>query len=98
MTMPFRPGRSLTETQDALDLGPVDLVDRERRERIATAVLAGFAVHLEASIARLEALRQQHEALDGGEGVFVPSLEDARQATVVNAVRWADALIAELDK
>lgn len=45
-----------------------------RRERIATAVLAGFA-----------------------EGVNV-SGDDVAQSSAVEAVRWADALIEELDR
>lgn len=57
-----------------------------RRERIATAVLAGFA-------------SQPDEAVipERGEAVGV-AVARAQRAIVVAAIQWADALIAELDK
>lgn len=57
---------------DAIMFGINQSSQVDRRERIATAVLAGFA------------------AAPG----LPPSLKDL----VSGAVRWADALIAELDK
>jgi hypothetical protein len=69
----------------------------DRRERIATAVLAGFAANVEAANVRLVALRRQAEAINA---TFdpLPAMDAVREATATNAVRWADALIAELDK
>lgn len=53
---------------------------KERRERIATAVLSGFA------------------ALSSGSRMAEDLIPLPAFAAAMAAVRWADALIAELDK
>jgi hypothetical protein len=57
---------------------------KERRERIATAVLAGFASHFSTHGPASEDLR-----LGSTQTAELPA---------ISAVAWADALIAELDK